>query len=116
MTLLKRIWNDEAGFIVSTELILIATILVIGLVVGLTSIRDAVVTELADVSGAISDLDQSYVFGGVAGHAAATAGSDYTDNLDFCDVDGQGGLIASCITIGVGTNDHDEAGGPLTTN
>ena len=35
MSLLHRIWMDEAGFVVSTELVLIATILVIGLVVGL---------------------------------------------------------------------------------
>lgn len=30
MRMLHRIWKDEAGFVVSTELILIATILVIG--------------------------------------------------------------------------------------
>ena len=36
------LWNDDVGFIVSIELILIATIAVIGLMAGLTAIRDAV--------------------------------------------------------------------------
>ena len=30
--LVMRLWHDEAGFVVSTELILIATIVVIGLI------------------------------------------------------------------------------------
>ena len=51
--MLNRFWSDEAGFIVSTELILIATILVIGMLVGLVSVRDQVVQELADVAEAI---------------------------------------------------------------
>jgi hypothetical protein len=37
--------------VVSAELALVATILVIGMVVGLTSIREQVVQELADVAG-----------------------------------------------------------------
>ena len=31
MMVLKRLWNDEAGFVVSTELVLLATVAVIGL-------------------------------------------------------------------------------------
>ena len=34
MKLLRRLWTDEAGFVVSTELVLVATVLVIGLLVG----------------------------------------------------------------------------------
>ncbi|MFI4876385.1 MAG: hypothetical protein ACIALR_13630, partial [Blastopirellula sp. JB062] len=110
MSLLKRIWNDEAGFIVSTELILIATIVVIGLVVGLSAVRDAVTAELSDVAGAIQDVDQSYTVWGVTGHSAAVAGSDYGDQQDWCDTDGAiSGEIDNCIVIN-GTNDSDESG------
>lgn len=84
-----RLWRDEAGFVVSTELILIATILVIGLITGLVTIRDAVVTELADVADAISEVDQSYSYGAITAHCAETAGTEFTDNSDFCEIAGQ---------------------------
>jgi hypothetical protein len=77
--------QNQKGFIVSTELMLIATILVIGLIVGLSAVRVAVVTELADVSGAISAVGQTYSFSGAAGHHASTNGSFYQDQLDTCD-------------------------------
>ncbi len=85
MRLLAKLWSDEAGFVVSTELALIATILVIGLIVGLTSIRDQVVQELADIAGMVSQLNQSYSFSAITGHHSSTAGSFGTDNVDSCD-------------------------------
>lgn len=87
MSLIKRLWNDEAGFIVSAELILIATIAVIGMVVALDTVRNAVTSELSDVAGAIQDVNQSYYVAGVQGHAAATAGYGFQDQTDFCDSD-----------------------------
>ena len=107
--MLNRFWNDEAGFIVSTELILIATILVIGMLVGLVSVRDQVVQELADVAEAISDIDQSYSYTGTTGHTAHTAGSDFEDRIDNCDdANGQTGLSA-CVTV---DDDQDGGNGP----
>ena len=87
MKLLHRIWKDEAGFVVSTELVLIATILVIGMVVGLATVRNAVVQELGDVAMAIGNINQSYSYTGVAGrdNSSGTAGSSFQDELDFCD-------------------------------
>lgn len=85
MEVLKSIWIDDVGFIVSIELILIATIMVIGLITGFTAVRDAVVCELSDVAGAIQDLNQSYSFNGVTGHSGNTAGSDFLDARDWCD-------------------------------
>jgi Flp pilus assembly pilin Flp len=83
--MLRKLWIDEAGAIVSAEIVLVATILVIGMVTGLASLRDAVVTELADVGQAISQLDQSFSFGGIDGHCASSAGSQFLDAADFCD-------------------------------
>lgn len=83
--MLSNLLRDESGFVVSTELILVATILVIGMVVGLTTVRDQVVTELSDVADAISALDQSYAYSDVTGHAASTAGTVFDDIADFCD-------------------------------
>lgn len=99
-----RLWRDEAGFVVSTELILIATIVVIGLITGLTTVRDAVVHELADVADAVSEIDQSYSWGAITAHCASTAGSEFVDVPDFCENDnpeGQQGLPGGgqCVLI-----------------
>ena len=83
--MMKQLWNDETGFIVSAELVLVATILVIGMITGLTSVRDAVITELADVGAAISAINQSYNFGGASAHCGSTVGSGFRDQTDFCD-------------------------------
>lgn len=60
LTTLKKIWNDERGFVNSTELILVATLAVIGMIVGLATFRDAVTQELADTGAAVGQLNQSY--------------------------------------------------------
>jgi len=87
MQMLQRFWKDDAGFVVSTELVLIATILVIGLVVGLATVRNAVVQELGDVALAFNNIVQSFTYTGVSGRegTSQTAGSEFADQLDFCD-------------------------------
>ena len=79
--------KKQSGFIVSAELILIATILVIGLLVGWVKLRNAVLAELWDVSEAIGRINQSYTYNGVAissGNSSYvwTAGGNYVDNPD----------------------------------
>ena len=83
--MIKRLWNDESGALVSAEVVLVATILVIGVVTGLSSVRDAVIEELADVGAAIGNVDQSYSVHGSTSHSAATSPFSYTDRPDFCD-------------------------------
>lgn len=114
--LVMRLWRDEAGFVISTELILIATILVIGMITGLTTVRDAVVTELADVADAISEVDQSYSYGGIRAHCAATAGTVFRDANDFCEAAGQSndqvpGGGAQCVVVCSLAFDSAENGG-----
>jgi len=87
---MKQLLQDEAGFIVSAELVLIATILVIGLIVGLSEVQHAVVAELNDVGDAIGAVNQSYYFSGFSkqdGWAlhAFTRGSSFADTQDDCD-------------------------------
>ena len=95
-----RLWNDEAGFIVSAELVLIATILVLGMIVGLVSVRDQVVQELGDIALAIGFINQSYSFSGITGHTSSTTGSWMDDSTDFCDetVDPPS-APAACISV-----------------
>ena len=98
--MMKKLWNDEVGAIVSAELVLVLTILVIGMIAGLASLRDAVVSELADVAQAIANVNQSYSYGGITAHCAATAGSQFIDLVDFCDGAAlTGGQASKCVTI-----------------
>ena len=85
MRVLRQLWADEAGFVVSSELVLVATMLVLGMIVGLTSLRNQVVQELGDLAVAIGNFEQSYQFSSVIGHTASTAGSMFVDNDDYCD-------------------------------
>ena len=98
--IVSRIWKDDAGFVVSIELILISTIAVIGLITGLAAIRNAVVSELSDVAGAVADLNQSYTFNGSTSPSGSTAGSSFTDNTDSVDSPGDPvGLADNCIVF-----------------
>jgi len=92
--MLRTLLNDEAGFIISAELVLVATIVVIGLIVGLSEIQHALNAELNDVADAIGKLDQSYSYSGFSkknntkgGVGAYTRGSQFQDTIDECDND-----------------------------
>ena len=61
MKLLRKLWKDEAGFIISAELVLVATMLVIGMIVGLTVLRNQVVQELGDLGAALGMISQGLV-------------------------------------------------------
>lgn len=73
------LWRDDRGALIATEWVFIVTILVIGLVVGLKSVQQAVVNELEEVASAIGSLSQSYSFGGTSGCCSYTYGSRYWD-------------------------------------
>jgi hypothetical protein len=97
---LIRLWGDERGVVHSTDVILVTTILGLGVLVGIVSLRNQVVQEFCDIGGAVGALNQSYSYEGrtdaqqrdyfnnlpdpptpldwLGVHEAA--GSDYTDN------------------------------------
>jgi Flp pilus assembly pilin Flp len=85
MSMFRRLWADEGGFIISAELVLVATLLVIGMIVGLTSLRNQVVQELVDVGQAIGSLSQTYALAGTQKCGVGLSdGSSCTDKADFC--------------------------------
>jgi hypothetical protein len=83
--LCTQFWNDEAGFIVSAELILISTIAVLSLVVGLTEVASGINQELEDVATAFGSINQSYKYHGLASCKGQYAGSAFKDSSDDCD-------------------------------
>ena len=95
---LVALHSDERGFIITAELVLITTILVIGLIVGLSCVQAAVVGELTDISYAFRNLDQTYWVRGFWGCKARTVGSAFYDR-NFQNVC----AVVSTPSIGVGT-------------
>jgi len=114
MKTVMRLWNEETGAILSAEVMLVASILVIGMVAGLASLRDSVVTELADLAQALANVNQSYSFSGVAGHHTFTGGGQFFDTFDFCDTNNLGVAQQSkCVvicTVGVAPAGNDGLG------
>ena len=64
----RCLWNDEDGMILSSEVVLIGTILVIGSIAGLTSLQYAVTSELNDTARA---YDSYHSYGDGATYNAA---------------------------------------------
>jgi len=116
--MLKKLWMDEGGAILSAELVLIMTLLFCATAVGISTLRNALVTELADVAAAIGNLNQSYSVGGISGHHSNCSAQAFTDATDSCDTSGtcsQGGTNSQCVEI-CETDAHGEAGGGVSTN
>ncbi len=83
--LARTLWKDEAGFIISAELVLISTIAVLGMVVGLSEVAWGINEELEDVGSAYGSVNQSFRYAGVSGHKGCVKGSCFEDGEDFCD-------------------------------
>jgi hypothetical protein len=78
-SLLIKLWHDDSGALIAAEYLFIATILVIGIVVGFASVRDAINSELAELSNAFLALSQGFVISGQSGCCAAVDGSQAID-------------------------------------
>ena len=88
--MLKNLWNDEAGAIISAELALVLTIGVLAMVVGLSEVAVGVNTELNDISNAIGALHQGYAYTGFEAKSGSktksfVAGVCIGDDTDDCD-------------------------------
>lgn len=55
-----KLAKNEEGLIISAELVLVLTITVLGMVVGLSCVQQAVVAEFQDLAGAFRSLNQSF--------------------------------------------------------
>lgn len=116
MSVLKTLWIDESGVILSAELVLVCTILVLGLLVGMVELQCAIVGELSDLSSAFGNLNQSYSHSGFGSSkganqfSARTYGAAYADRADTCDCDAN--LTIVCNDPGEKSGNGDGPGLP----
>jgi hypothetical protein len=90
--------KKQSGFIITGEVLLISTVVVIGLIVGMVTLRNSVTVEVEDTAESFGDLNQSYEYTGglVDNLTGITAGSMYIDNADNnADDDEEGGVNAN---------------------
>ncbi len=73
----KTFWNDENGLVLSSEIVLLGTMGVVGATVGLNKLSTAVNEEMTEMAYAIRSLDQSYSYNGFCGRGGWVAGSSY---------------------------------------
>ena len=85
MHLVYALKNDENGFVVSAELVLIGTITVLGMIVGLTELSYGVNEELEDLGSAVGAINQTYYFTLACGKKGEVVGSTNLDFRDECD-------------------------------
>jgi hypothetical protein len=75
MNLITALKNDENGFVVSAELVLVGTICVLGMIVGLTELSYGVNEELEDLGSAVGNINQTYYFTLASGKKGEVVGS-----------------------------------------
>jgi Flp pilus assembly pilin Flp len=64
-------WTEEAGAVFTSELVLVATVTVLGLIAGLSELRDSVHAELRDLSQSVQAVEPNMVGFGAPANAPA---------------------------------------------
>lgn len=81
----RSLLRDERGFVITAELVLISTVLVLGLVAALSAVQTSLAGELSDVANSIGSLNQSYYTHGFHGCGSCVPGSSFLDQADSSD-------------------------------
>ena len=77
--LMRKLWRDDCGALISSEFLFVATILVIGVIIGLTNVRAAINAELTELGNAFLALSQGFTISGQSGSSASFEGSQAFD-------------------------------------
>jgi hypothetical protein len=76
--ILQRLWADDGGAVMSGELLLISTILVLGVIPGIVALRNGIVVELTELANAIVAMTGT----GSTCPAPTCTGNFITSNID----------------------------------
>ena len=80
--LLVNWWNDDSGALIAVEWVFVATILILGIIVGLVAVRQALIAELHDVANSLLALNQTFFVSGQSNCESSTAGFFFQDLPD----------------------------------
>jgi Flp pilus assembly pilin Flp len=62
--LLRRLWADDRGAVITTELILIIAILIFGVIAGLVALRNASIAAFGNIGDTLVELVPSFTYSG----------------------------------------------------
>jgi len=83
MRQMLKLWNDDGGSgLVTSEILFIFAILVLGAITGLVAVRQALISELTETAQALMALNQSFSFSGQSNCESSTAGSSASDTTN----------------------------------
>lgn len=77
---LRQLWRDDDGSVIATEYMMLASVVALGGVTGMASLRDATVSESQETAQSIRTINQSYRNTGAKTTGASTTGAQVTDN------------------------------------
>jgi Flp pilus assembly pilin Flp len=63
-SLLRRLWSDDRGAVISTELVLVIGILIFGIIPGLVALRNSINAALGTIGNTLIDLTPSFTYSG----------------------------------------------------
>lgn len=66
MSLLRRLWTDDRGAVISTELVLVIGILIFGIIPGLVALRNSVIAALGTIGNTLTAIVPSFTYSGFA--------------------------------------------------
>jgi len=101
LAIVSRFLREDQGALHSVEFILIGTLVSIGVIVGLTEYRNAVVQEYGDVAASLLHLDQSWTMEIVTSVSptVATTTYSYTDTMTYSALDANGITVNSSGSV-----------------
>ena len=70
--LFARLWDDDQGAVISTELVLVLGILIFGIIPGLVALRNSVIASLTTIGNFLDRITPSFTY---SGYAVVNAGS-----------------------------------------
>lgn len=83
MRIARQFWSDERGSVSPFATVLMVTILVMGIIPGVATLRDHIVQKFGDMAVSLESLDQSYSY------TVNGTVSRYVDSNTLEDVDGE---------------------------
>jgi hypothetical protein len=101
--LLKNLWDDNAGALIASEFLFVATLLVIGTIIGLSAVRDAVNVAMTQLGNAILALSPGYSVNGQSGNGASTDPSQalYTPGQTLGPIQSNPASIPTIINVAI---------------
>jgi Flp pilus assembly pilin Flp len=72
--LFRRLWADDRGAVISTELVLVIGILIFGIIPGLVALRNSIIAALGTIGNTLTNLVPSFTYSGFAIGSQSAAG------------------------------------------